>query len=354
MRPFDYDALAGRVVFGAGSRARLAAEVDRLGVSRILLVVGPSNAALAEEVEGFLGERAVGRFTDLAQHVPEPKAEAARARARELDADATLSIGGGTATGFAKAIALEIPIPQIALPTTYAGSEMTPIWGLSDGTRKWTGRDAAVQPKVVVYDPEVTLSLPPEVAGPSGMNALAHAVEALYAPGANPITSLLALEAVRVLARSLPVVCARPDEIDGRTEALYGAYLAACALAVTGTALHHKTCHVLGGMFGLDHGGMNAVVLPHALRYNEPAIPEAYARLADVLGKDPVLTLYDLARSIGAPAGLAELGMPEDGVEAAIAPVVDANAANVREPEPELIRRMLRDAYDGRRPSPAG
>jgi len=354
MKPFDYDALPGRVVFGAGSRHRLAEEVDRLGVSRILLVVGPANTVLADEVADLLGGRGVGRFTELAQHVPEPKANDARARARELDADATLTIGGGTATGFGKAIALEVAVPQLAVPTTYAGSEMTPFWGLSDGTTKWTGRDPAVQPKVVVYDPELTLSLPPEISGPSGMNALAHSVEALYAPGANPVTTLLALEAVRRLARCLPVVCARPHDLDGRTEALYGAYLAASALAVTGIALHHKTCHVLGGLFGLDHGRTNAAVLPHALRYNQPAIPDEYARLGDALGgNDPAVALYDLARSIGAPNGLAELGMPEGGVAAAAGPVVDANAANVREPEPELIQQMLRDAYDGRRPTAA-
>ena len=351
MRPFDDDVLPGRVIFGLGSRTRLAEEVDRLGLSRVLLVVGPSNAALAEEVEALLGERSVGRFTDLAQHVPEAKADAARARARELGADVTLSIGGGTAIGFAKAIALVVPIPQIALPTTYAGSEMTPIWGLSDGTRKWTGHDPAVQPRVVVYDPELTLPLPPAIAGASGMNALAHAVEALYAPGATPISALVALEAVRLLERSLPALCSRPDDLDARIEALYGAHLAACALAVAGTALHHKTCHVLGGMFGLDHAGMNAVLLPHALRYNEPAIPDELALLADALGdRDPVLAVYDLARTIGAPHSLAELGMPRSGVETAVPPVVESTAANIRPPEPALVERMLRDAYDGRRP----
>lgn len=348
---FTYDALAGRVVFGRGARGRLPEEIERLGTDRILVVSGPSHGALAGEVEALLGDRVVGRFGDLAQHVPETKATAAQAHARDVAADVVLTVGGGTAIGFGKAIALATSIPVVALPTTYSGSEMTPVWGMSDGSRKWTGHEPGVQPAVVVYDPEVTLSLPPTVSGPSGMNALAHAAEALYAPGANPVTSLLALEAVRVITRALPAVCATPDDLDERTEMLYGAYLAACALAVAGTALHHKTSHTLGGMFGLDHGGMNAALLPHTLRYNEPAIPEAWARLRDAMdGRDPADACYDLAGSIGAPQSLASLGMPPDGVGTALSAVVDATATNVREPDPDLIEAMLHDAYEGRRP----
>lgn len=347
---FTYDALPGRVVFAPGARHRLADEADALGVRRILLIAGAYESHLADEVEQVLGGRVVGRYTDVVQHVPEAKAEVARQMARDLDAEATLTIGGGSATGFGKAVSLAVPIPQIALPTTYAGSEMTPIWGLSDGTRKWTGRDRAAQPKVVVYDPELTLTLPPAIAGPSGMNALAHSVEALYGPGSNPIISLLALESVRVLHGALPVVVERPDDLAGRSEALYGAYLAACALAVAGTALHHKTCHVLGGMYGLDHGGMNAVVLPHALRYNQPAIAEQYGRLATVLPGDPADALHELARSMGAPRSLAELGMPESGIDDAAPHVVEDAAANVRPPDQVSIRSLLDDAYHGRPP----
>lgn len=348
---FTHDALAGRVVFGPGARARLAAEADRLGVDKILLIAGTHEATLVDEVRAALGGRVVGRYDDIVQHVPEAKANVARAQARELGADATVTIGGGSAIGFGKAVALAESIPQIAVPTTYSGSEMTPIWGLSDGSRKWTGRDAAVQPRVVIYDPELTLSLPAAIAGPSGMNALAHAVEALYAPGSNPVVSLLAVESVRVLHRWLPVIVERPDDLAGRTQVFYGAYLAAAALAVAGTALHHKTCHVLGGMYGLDHGGMNAVVLPHALRYNQPAIAEVYAALAELLPGDPAAALYDLARALDAPSSLAELGMPEAGIAAAAPHVVDDAAANVRPPEVSSIRAMLDDAFHGRRPT---
>lgn len=350
MDAFAYDALAGRVVFGVGARHQIGGEVDRIGATRVLVIASDDEAAIADELTAALGTRAVGRFADVVQHVPEPKAEVARAMARELGADATLTIGGGSATGFGKAVSLVVPIPQIAVPTTYAGSEMTPIWGLSDGNRKWTGRDVAVQPRSVIYDPELTLTLPPRIAGPSGMNALAHCVEALYGPGANPIISLLALEGTRALARSLPVVCAEPSQLAGRTDALYGAYLGACALAVGGTALHHKTCHTLGGMFGLNHGDMNSVVLPHALRYNQPAIPDQYARLSDALGGDAAEALYDLARAIGAPASLAEIGMPESAIADAALHVVEDAAANVRRPDIDGITAMLAAAWNGARP----
>jgi alcohol dehydrogenase class IV len=350
--PFSYDALPGRVVFGPGSRRRLDVEVDGLGTGRVLVVASPLEAEMADEIESILGARAVGRFSDVVQHVPVTKAEAARALTRELGADAVLTVGGGSATGLGKAIALELDVCQIAVPTTYAGSEMTPIWGLTDGDHKQTGKDPRVKPEVVVYDPELTLTLPPRIAGPSGMNALAHCVEALYGSGANPVISAMALEGIAALARSLPVVVAVPDDIDGRTDALYGAYLAGVALATGGTALHHKTCHVLGGMFDLNHGDMNAVVLGHALAYNAPAIPEAMTRIESALAvEDAPAALFDLAVTIGAPTSLEAIGMPAEGIEEATRRVVAEAAANVRPPQEAGIRLMLEDAFHGRRPA---
>ena len=278
MRSFAYDALPGRVVFGAGSRASLPPELDALGARRVLVVASADEDHVADDVIGRLGERVVGRFRDVVQHVPEAAAEAARAATTAAGADTVLTIGGGSATGFGKAVALQQDVRLVAVPTTYAGSEMTPIWGLTRGDEKRTGVDVRVKPALVVYDPELTLTLPPSIAGPSGMNALAHCVEALYAPGANPVVSLMALEGIRALHHSLPTVCAAPTDLEARTGAQYGAYLAGTALASAGTGLHHKTCHVLGGLFGLDHGGMNAVVLGHALAYNAPAIPDAAGR----------------------------------------------------------------------------
>jgi maleylacetate reductase len=351
VRSFAYDAVPGRVVFGVGSRASLPDELDALGARRVLVVASPDEDHVAADVTARLGDRVAGRFRDVVQHVPEASAEAARAATTATGADTVLTIGGGSATGFGKAVALEQDVRLAAVPTTYAGSEMTPIWGLTRADEKRTGVDLRVKPALVVYDPELTLTLPPSIAGPSGMNALAHCVEALYGPGANPVVSLMALEGIRALHRSLPAVCAAPSDIDARTGALYGAYLAGTALASGGTGLHHKTCHVLGGMFGLDHGGMNAVVLGHALAYNAPAIPGQIADIEAALGTDDAPgALHDLAAAVGAPASLAALGMPEDGLDQATRRVVAEAAGNVRPPEPDGIRRMLDDAYHGRRP----
>jgi maleylacetate reductase len=347
--PFSYDALGGRVVFGPGTLARLPEELDALGAARVLLLASERHAAAVRSV---VGDRVAGHFAAVVQHVPEVAAADARALADDVRPDALLAVGGGSAIGFAKAVALVHDVPTVAIPTTYAGSEMTTIWGLSEGGHKRTGTDPRVKPQVVVYDPELTLGLPPRVAGPSGMNALAHCVEAVYAPRANPIASLVALEGIRALHRSLPAVCATPGDLDARSDALYGAYLGGTALASAGTALHHKTCHVLGGMFGLDHGDTNAVVLGHALAYNAPAIPEALARIECALGTgDAPGELFDLAATVEAPVSLAAMGMPAAGLDEATRRVVAEAAGNVRPPEPEGIRRMLDDAFAGRRPA---
>jgi maleylacetate reductase len=349
MRAFTYDALGGRVVFGPGSLAALPAELDLLGAARVLLVASDRQGA---PVRDLLGGRVVGQFRAVVQHVPLAAATEARALAVDVAADAVLAVGGGSAIGFGKAIALERDVRTVAVPTTYAGSEMTAIWGLTEGGHKRTGTDPRVKPEVVVYDPELTLGLPPRVAGPSGMNALAHCVEALYGPRANPVTTLMALEGMRALHRSLPAAVAAPGDIGPRTEALYGAYLAGAALASAGTALHHKTCHVLGGTFGLDHGDTNAAVLGHALAYNAPAVPEALRAIEGALGTgDAPGALHDLAAAIGAPTSLRAIGMPEGGLEEATRRVVAEAAGNVRTPEPEGIRRMLDDAFTGRRPA---
>jgi alcohol dehydrogenase class IV len=352
-RRFTYDALAGRVVFGAGSRHTIADEIDALGATRILVIASNHEATIADGISAVLGERVVGRFNDVVQHVPVAKAAAAVAAAKDLGADGLVAIGGGSAIGLAKAVRLELDVAFLAVPTTYAGSEMTTIWGRSDGRHKETGKDPRVKPDTVVYDVELTLSLPARIAGPSGMNALAHCVEALYGPGANPVTDLLALEGIRALAASLPTVCGA-DDPDARSELQYGAYLAGIALASGGTALHHKTCHVLGGMFDLDHGDMNAVVLGHALAYNAPAIPEQMQRIGDALGTssdDAPGAVWELARSIGAPTSLDALGMPTDGIDEATRRIVVEAAANVRPPQATSIHQMLDDAFHGRKPT---
>lgn len=353
-RAFTYEAVPGRVVFGSGSRHGLAAELDRLAAERVLVIASPYEATIADELTTIADGRVVGRFSEVVQHVPESNAAAAVAAAMELQADAVLTVGGGSATGLGKVIRLDVELGFVAVPTTYAGSEMTTIWGRTDGARKMTGRDPRVKPDTVIYDPELTSTLPAAVAGPSGMNALAHCVEALYGPGANPVIDLIALAGIRAITDALPGVCGEGDDLQARTELLYGAYLAGVALASGGTALHHKTCHVLGGMFDLDHGGMNAVVLGHALAYNAPAIPDVMERLGDALGvaaTDVPAAFSRLGRSIGAPASLEALGMPVGGIEEAAVRVAEEAAANVRPPDEATVRQMLDDAFHGRTPT---
>ena len=373
MRGFTYDALPGRVVFGVGAAGRVGEEVDRLGASRVLLVgskravEGPAEplggvpGSLAEPLGGVpgslaerLGGRVAGSFTDVRQHVPAATAQAARELAAELAADCLVAVGGGSATGLAKAVALEHPVPIVAVPTNYAGSEMTPIWGLTSDGRKQTGRDPRVLPAVVVYDPALTVSLPAALTGPSGMNALAHCVEALYAPGANPATSALALEGARALARGLPAAVADPEDLEGRADALLGAWLAGAALAVAGTAVHHQVCHTLGGAFGLDHAGTHTAVLPHAVRFVSVAVPGEMARVAEALGAaDAASGCYDLARRLGAPAGLRELGLDQADLDRA-AELCAARVAQAPRPAGrDELRALLADAWAGARPTAA-
>ena len=340
-----YDALPGRVLFGAGAVDRLADEVDRLGAGRVLLVAGRSRAAHAA---GRLGDRVAATWTGIVQHVPVATAEQARALAREAGADAVVCVGGGSAIGLAKAVALELGIPVVAVPTTYSGSELSTIYGLTEDGRKRTGRDARVLPAVVVYDPALTVSLPPEVTGPSGMNALAHCVEALYGRNANPVASAMAEAGIRALAAGLPVAVERPDDLDGRTESLRGAWLAGGALGSAGTGFHHQICHVLGGAFGLDHGGMNAVVLPHAVRYVTPAVPELMRLVAAGLGADDAATgCWELARRVRAPASLAELGMAEADLDRAAELCANHVSQTPRPSGAAELRALLGAAHAG-------
>jgi alcohol dehydrogenase class IV len=348
---FTYEALPGRVVFGVGALDRLAEELARLGARRVLLV---ASKRVADELVGQLGDRHAATFSDIVQHVPVEVAERAGRLAREVDADCLVAVGGGSAVGLAKAVALDLELPIVAVPTTYAGSELTTIYGLSQGGRKRTGRDPRVLPKVVVYDPTLTVSLPPQVTGPSGMNALAHCVEAFYGPGANPISTLLAEEGIRALAAGLPPAFERPDDLDGRTRALRGAWLAGAALAVAGTGIHHQICHVLGGAFGLDHGGMHAVLLPHTVRFVTPAVPAAMARVAAALGAaDAATGCFRLARQVGAPASLAALGMAASDLDRAAELCAGHVTSRPRPARVEELRALLGAAHAGQPPEPA-
>ncbi|ATN32280.1 maleylacetate reductase [Rhizobium sp. ACO-34A] len=344
---FTYSALPTRVIFGSGTSARLPEEVERLGARRALVLATDAQRAQAEAIAALLGDAAVGIFSDAVMHTPVAVSESATELARFLRADVLVAVGGGSTTGLGKAIALRTDLPQIVLPTTYAGSEMTPIIGETvDGIKK-TQTTQKVLPEVVIYDVDLTLDLPPALSGTSGMNAIAHAVEALYARDRNPVISALALEAIGSLARSLPVIAREPRDPDARGDALYGAWLCGICLGSVGMALHHKLCHVLGGSFDLPHAETHTIVLPHALSYNAPAIADVMGRLERVLGGEPCRALYDLGRSIGAPGSLAALGMAESGTEQAASIALANPYWNPRPLEKEAIRDLIARAHAG-------
>ncbi|HEX4360385.1 MAG TPA: maleylacetate reductase [Pseudonocardia sp.] len=373
MQEFHYDALPGRVVFGAGvARRELRAEADRLEAQRVLLVATESEEPLARELAAPLGERVVAVFTSVRPHVPIQVAEAARALAASVRADAVLSVGGGSTTGTAKAIALTTGLPIIAVPTTYAGSEVTPVWGLTESSasgtrigtedsRKTTGVDHRVLPRTVVYDPELTVTLPADLSAASGLNALAHCVEAFWAPRRNPISSLAAEEGIRALATGLPAVHSDPADLAARSDLLYGAYLAGSAFAVAGSGLHHKICHALGGAFNLPHAQTHAIVLPEVLAFNAPAAPDAARRIGRALGAglpdntgdtDPVRALRELSAQLGIPRGLRELGLREDQIDEIVelvAPAVPVD--NPRKADRAALREIIHAAWAGSVPA---
>jgi alcohol dehydrogenase class IV len=353
MKSFVYDQPPARVVFGAGALQSLVPEVERLGAKRALVLSTTGHRALAEEAGALLGAACAGVFAGAVMHVPIETARAARAEATRLGADLAIAVGGGSTVGLAKTIALEPGIPILAIPTTYAGSEMTPIYGLTEGGVKRTGRDARVLPRTVIYDPALTLTLPARLSATSGMNAIAHAVEGLYASDANPITSLMAEEGIRALAAGLPRVAAAPRDLEARGDCLYGAWLCGAVLGAVGMALHHKLCHTLGGTWNLPHAETHTVVLPHAVAYNASAAPDAMRRIARALGvADAAQGLYDLARSLGAPVALQEVGMRESDLDRAAELATQSPYLNPRATDRAAIRRLLDDAYAGRRPAP--
>ena len=350
MRAFVYNGLPARVVFGAGALAKLPEELERLGATKALVLSTPEQKASAAEVARALGARCAGTYDKAAMHVPVDIAEDARRAARSLGADCCVTVGGGSTTGLGKAIALTSSVPILAVPTTYAGSEMTPIYGITEGGAKKTGRDVRVLPRSVIYDPTLTLSLPPALSAASGMNAIAHAVEALYSHEGNPIVSLMAEEGIRALAKALPTIVAKPTDVDSRTEALYGAWLCGIVLGSAGMALHHKLCHVLGGTYNLPHAETHSIVLPHAVSYNKAAT-EAMRRIERALGAaDAAGGIYDLEKKLGLPMRLADIGMKEAELERAARIATESPYPNPRKVEYGPVLELLRNAYEGRRP----
>jgi alcohol dehydrogenase class IV len=365
---FVHDSLPQRVCFGSGeATAQLTQQVGDLGAASVMLIASPSEMHLADKVAAHIPVTV--RHDDVVMHVPVEVAERARAAAAKNGIDALVSVGGGSTTGLAKAVAMTTGLPIIAVPTTYAGSEATPVWGLTEGAKKTTGTDERVLPRVIIYDAELTMSLPVDMSVASGLNALAHCIDSMWAPKADPINATLAAEGIRALAEGLPKVAAEPMAPDGREDALYAAYLSASAFASAGSGLHHKICHVLGGKYNLPHAQTHATVLPYVLAFNGPAAPQAERRIAAAFNRtafsDPAFggSVFDgsaldgllaLKQELNAPRALADYGFTEDAIAAAAEAILPSvPPSNPRPVTAEDLRALLRAAWSGADPKTA-
>jgi alcohol dehydrogenase class IV len=343
MMNFVYTGLPTRVVFGRGKITEAAAEAARLGIKRPLVI---TTAQQSESGLAIVKTSSGVAFAGAAMHTPVSVTEQALALAQAEGCDGTIALGGGSSTGLGKAIALRTGCPQLVIPTSYAGSEMTNILGETADGAKTTKRDPKIQPETVIYDPDLLDTLPDRFAATSGMNAIAHAVEGLYAVDGNPVVSLMAEEGIRALASALP--CGKA----GHDEALYGAWLCGAVLGSAAMALHHKLCHVLGGTFDLPHAETHTVILPHATAYNAPGSEDAMNRIARAIGAPSAAQgLFDLAKKLGAPLALKDIGMPEAGLDRAADIAVSNPYPNPRKLERDAILQLLDDAFHGRRPA---
>ncbi|CAN0269702.1 unnamed protein product [Discosporangium mesarthrocarpum] len=351
MLDFDYQAFEARIVFGPGKVSELPAEIEKLGCRSVLVISTGSQRDIADTAIDALGAAYAARIDGAVMHVPRENVVSALDLVRQHACDCVVAIGGGSALGVAKGIALETSLPIVAVPSTYAGSEMTDIWGISEGDGKTTGRDKRVVPKTVIYDPDLTRGLPPRLAGPSGINAMAHSVEALYAQNRNPVLSMIAEEGIRAMASGLPAVCNGSAGDDERGAALYGAFMCGLALATATMGIHHKLCHVVGGTFGMPHAETHTVILPHATGFNRDAAPEAMQAISRALNADSAAAgIFDLAGKIGAPTALKDLGLEEGDLDRAAEIATASPYYNPQPVDRNGVRALLDAAYHGRRP----
>jgi maleylacetate reductase len=349
---FTYAAPAARVVLGAGRAREIAAELDLLGIKRVLVVCTPSGARRYDDIISALGARCAVVFAKAEAHCPQPIAEAALEAFVTHRADGIVTIGGGSTVGLGKFIAAKRGAPLLAIPTTLSGSEMTSLYGVKIGNEKRTWNDMAARPRAVIYDPALTETLPARETAATGMNCLAHCVEALYPAQPNPVARLLALEGIRSLAASLPGVIER-NNVASRARALYAGFIGGMLVSMVGIGLHHKICHIIGGHFDVPHGDSNSVILPHVIAFNAPAMPDIAADIAGALGsRAAAVGIADLAARIGAPRSLHALGIPATGLAAVAREVVAKGIHNPRPMTVEGIEALLDGAWEGKLPPP--
>lgn len=355
MDRFNYKALPINVHFGRGRSQEVKEILKEYQFSSVLILTTPEQEADGQQLAQRLGELCVGVYPKAVMHVPVEVAEQAIVEAGKLKVDCCLALGGGSTIGLAKAIALKTALPIVAVPTTYAGSEMTTVYGLTENRVKTTGKDLKVLPKVVIYDPELTLTLPAKISACSGMNAMAHAVEALYAQDKNPIISLMALESIRALKDALPAIVQDPQNIEAREKATYGAWLAGICLGSVGMAIHHKICHTLGGTYNLPHAEAHAISLAYSVHYNRNADIQAMTQLAQALGgtdhQQVGQLIYELNQKLNIPLSLKEIGLPEDGPQTVAKIVCDSPYYNPRTYDYAELEQLMQRAYQGLPPN---
>lgn len=347
MQEFSYVAHPARVVFGSGTLCNVDGELARLGATRALILSTPQQHDQAEALTIRSDRLSAGVFAGAVMHTPVEVTQQALHMVRNADADALVSLGGGSTIGLGKALAVRTGLPHVAIPSTYAGSEMTPILGETLDGRKSTRTDPAILPTAVIYDVDLTLELPVAMSVTSGFNAIAHAIEALYTRDRNPVIGLIALEGIAAMTRALPLIVANPTDLAARRDAFYAAWLCGICLGSVGMALHHKLCHTLGGSFDLPHAETHTVVLPYALAYNAPVIGDVLAALEPILGSAPALRLQTIARELGAPTSLRELGMPHDGIDRAALIASTSTYWNPRQADRASLRSLLAAAWSG-------
>lgn len=351
MHASDINISGQRVRFGAGLRFSLSEELAAMGCSRALVLSTPEQSDVALDIAAALGAKVSGIYSRAAMHTPVDVTEDALTHATSVQADCLVAVGGGSTTGLGKALALRMDLPQFVIPTTYAGSEATPILGQTENGIKTTLSDPRVLPDVVIYDPELVVTLPPTLSATSGLNAMAHAAEALYAKNRSAETTKLAIDGLRAFAVALPKVIAAPDDLDAREETLRGAWTCGHLLGRVGMALHHKLCHTLGGSFDLPHAQTHAIVLPHAIHYNAAAVPQLLAPIVQILGGEaPGPSLWHFARRVGSPMALKDLGLAESDLDRAAEIAIRNPYWNPREVTRDGVRRLLQNAWSGEVP----
>lgn len=347
---FTFAGLSTRVIFGSGTLETVGDEIARLGRKKAMILATEYQAAEAAALSDSLGDTAVGLFTEAVMHTPVEVTEKALEAFKASGADCIVALGGGSTIGLGKAIATRTGADQIAIPTTYAGSEMTDVLGETADGRKTTRRDPSIRPETVIYDVDLTLTLPVSMTMTSALNAIAHSVEAFYAPDTNPIINMMSADAMRAFKAGLPLLKTDPQNKDARAQTLYGAWLCSTALGYVSMALHHKLCHTLGGSFGTPHADTHAILLPHTAGFNAVAVGDKLAPVSDVFGATPGAGLWDFATEIGAPTKLKDLGLTEADLDRAADIAVENPYKNPRDFDRADIRTLLQNAWEGARP----